>query len=1017
MPSTNTTDKRSTIRWYESLRFSFLSLFLLLLMAFVGLFLVMHLTLGREAAQEQGKQSSLIASKNVATSLRLAIQQFESTAHSLAQQPFLAPTLSEEVMSQRMYHLLTNSPQFDLISGGSFWPQPGTELTQRYPKGIHWRKDVDGTLKKIESGFVAGITGYQNEPWYTGAGFYSENRGFWSAVYADLYTGKSILTYATPLYSGEDLLGVFSLDIPLSSIGKLIPPLSDAVEGYAFLLDRTNQLLSFPDPRLISNQAAIQSGSGLVERVPFLSLGTSIPAYDSLVDNLEVTNASLAALGQKQTKTTQIVRSRVNQGNHPLDAKNIQLIAAMVGDQTGIAQKVELAPTQLTIKDDPVLDETAIATVLHLPDTFWKLIVVTPESQFYLAADHFARVVLNSMLIAAGVVVVVFGLVLNRKILRPIRALLADPKLSDQEEFHLEKKTLRGEMGLLVMEMVRRRRQLRLAKKELALLQQEHKKELFPARALFEQCPTGLALYSTKGVLLDANAAFSHLLGYSTDQLKQAPFWKITPKKYEEQEKHFVEKLKQQHQAGPYEKEFQHQNGHLIPITIRGVLLEKESEQFILISVEDLSRHKADEQRIAEKLEAQFMESQLEHSLDSRPTDKAVTESKANCQFLANMSHEIRTSLNAILGYTQIFSMDEQLSERQLKGINIITESGQHLLQLVNDILDLAKLEAGNLNLVPQTTELLPFLTDIAASAESKAEQKALSFRYDFEEQLPSVVYVDEDRLYQVLTSLVSNAVKLSHRGEVSFFVQVRNSTRETVQLSFEVSSEDIGITESELKNLFSPFEQIGETERRGDTTRLSLAVARQLVRLMGGEIQVHCSLDRNCSFYFSLSLATSDSVEESTPRLVHRPVGYQGNEKRILVVDDVAANRSLLIDMLKPLGFEIREAGDGMKALEEAVSWKPDLILMDLIMPIMGGQEATRLIRVNPESKDIPVLIISATGNPKDEDASFMAGAQRFLSKPFEQEALLQHISDLLELEWSYRTSSIPEGNNQRAD
>ena len=388
--------------------------------------------------------------------------------------------------------------------------------------------------------------------------------------------------------------------------------------------------------------------------------------------------------------------------------------------------------------------------------------------------------------------------------------------------------------------------------------------------------------------------------------------------------------------------------------------------------------------------------------------ERAEAASRAKSSFLANMSHELRTPLNAILGYAQILRRNKALSERAAVGLATIQSSGEHLLTLINDVLDVAKVEAGRLEFAPSLVNLPAFLRVITDIVRVKAEQKSLLFRCELPPQLPAAVRVDEGRLRQILLNLLSNAVKFTDRGEVCLRVLCLTSAEAQSRLRFEIQDTGIGIHPGERERLFQAFELVGAVERRAGGTGLGLAISRQLVRLMGGEIQVDSRPGEGSRFWFDLDLPVETvAVPEPAARAI---VGYAGPRKRLLVVDDVMTNRAMLTDLLEGLGFDVDEASDGAQALERAGARRPDLILMDRVMPLMDGLEATRRLKQHAELAAVPVVIVSASATAEAEALSLAAGADAFRTKPVRQDALLQTIGGLLGLAWKHAAAQEEE-------
>lgn len=379
---------------------------------------------------------------------------------------------------------------------------------------------------------------------------------------------------------------------------------------------------------------------------------------------------------------------------------------------------------------------------------------------------------------------------------------------------------------------------------------------------------------------------------------------------------------------------------------------------------------------------------------------KAEESSRLKSAFLKGMSHELRTPLNAILGYTQVLRHERLLSERQMAGLATIQQSGEHLLSLINNILDLAKIEAGKFELCPDAVDLSAFLLGVADIVRIKAKQKKLSFVFEAAPDLPQAVMVDAQRLRQILLNLLDNAVKFSDWGEVALQVRRLPGGRPQVRLHFEVRDTGIGLSREELSGIFQPFEQFGELARRSAGTGLGLAISRQLAHLMGAEIQVASTPGAGSRFWFELALPLAQAAEAALPR---QPtiVGYAGQRRKVLVADDAAASRAMLNDLLSTLGFEVIEAADGQQALERAQAVLPDLVVMDLMMPVMDGITATRRLRELPGLRQVPVLAVSAGVSPEDRAGALAAGAQAFLPKPLDEESLLASIATHLGLNW----------------
>ncbi|MBP0021479.1 MAG: response regulator [Cyanobacteria bacterium SBLK] len=454
------------------------------------------------------------------------------------------------------------------------------------------------------------------------------------------------------------------------------------------------------------------------------------------------------------------------------------------------------------------------------------------------------------------------------------------------------------------------------------------------------------------------------------------------------------------------------------------------------------------EQRVAERT-AELAESNQQLEIAKEKADAA---NKAKSIFLANMSHELRTPLNAILGFSQILTRSQRLAPEQQENVNVINRSGEYLLTLINNVLNLSKIEAGKTTLNPIDFDLHSLLDEVEQMLYIKAEEKGLQLHFDCADNVPRFIRGDLVKLNQVLINLINNGIKFTREGGISVRIthpsfqspvtgdalrplseaetrplsrqsplaplrkEGKENNQKPTTIHFEIEDTGVGIAPEEIRRIFEAFGQSQSGAAAKEGTGLGLPISRKFVQLMGGDITVQSQLNRGTTFQFDIRVTLAQYREIATRSSRRRAIAIassQPSNYRLLIVDDKSVNRQLLIKLLGPFGFSLKEARDGREALEIWQNWQPHLIWMDLRMPIMDGYESARVIQTTSEGKKTKIIAITASVLEEEKAVVLAAGFADFIRKPFRENDIFQALEKHLEIDFIYQESCISEESN----
>ena len=528
-------------------------------------------------------------------------------------------------------------------------------------------------------------------------------------------------------------------------------------------------------------------------------------------------------------------------------------------------------------------------------------------------------------------------------------------------------------------------------------------------RSVVETAPDAIVLADEGGTIVGWNQGAQHLFGYSRDEILGRPLTWLMPIRHRVSHIKGLERLRAGGSSRLLGKtvviEGLRRDGGEFPIefvlggwsTLTGCYFSA-----VIRDITERKRTEAELDQYRHDLEGRVAERTRELEIAK---DAAESANRAKSVFLSNMSHELRTPLNAILGFAQLMESDPTLAEPHRRELNTIHRSGRHLLALINDVLEISRIEAGRTEIRNEVFDLAEALSAIEEMIRIRAEQRGLAFRIERQGELPRHVHGDAHHLRQILINLLGNAVKYTDRGHISLMLTPLGED----MIRFEVADTGTGIAQEDLPCIFQAFYQTEAGIAKGEGTGLGLTISREFVRLMGGELRVASEPGRGSRFFFTLPLPEEMAPILSTfgkGRIVGLTPGQP--QRRVLVAEDHADNREMICRLLENLGFEVRAVADGRSAVECFRNWRPDFIWMDMRMPVMDGYEATRAIRAMAAEggKEVKIVALTASAFREDRDAILAAGCDDLLAKPIDAARLFRLMGELLGLDYRYAES-----------
>lgn len=522
----------------------------------------------------------------------------------------------------------------------------------------------------------------------------------------------------------------------------------------------------------------------------------------------------------------------------------------------------------------------------------------------------------------------------------------------------------------------------------------------------FRSTPHAITITTmTNGCHIEVNDSFCQMTGYTEEEIIGRTAVELKLWVNQEERGKLFQLLTEEGTVRNFEFNFKTKYEKIRTALLSAEIIEINGQTCVLAVSQDITERK-----------------QVEVALQ-QAKEEAEVANKAKSEFLANMSHELRTPLNAILGFSQLMNRSGSLNPEQQENLSIITRSGEHLLTLINQVLDLSKIEAGHITLNEQNFDFYSLLDDLEDMFCLRAIDKHLQLLFERSPDVPQYVKSDEIKLRQILINLLNNAIKFTQEGGVTLRVavgkgQIDNNRQDAcltdnrdvfftqqITIIFEVEDTGVGISPEELDNLFEAFFQSKSGKASQEGTGLGLAIARQFVKLMGGEITVNSQVGHGSIFKFNIQVSIVDTVDIQIKPQTRRVIALEPNQPyyRILIVDDRWENRHLLLKLLHSFGFELKEASNGVEAIEIWENWHPHLIWMDMRMPVMNGYEATQQIKATTKGQATAIIALTASSLEEERAVILSSGCDDFVRKPFREADIFETISKHLGVRYIY--------------
>ena len=865
--------------WQTNLSVKVVLLFFLISISTTFLILTIEQGVVRKNFFEEKLKTERLIGANIVHKVRERLFNAETLAASLANLGEVE-TLSHENLMVSIPRLLDNEATRDFIAGGGIWPEPYVFDLEKERASLFWGRNSEGKLEFYNDYNEPAGMGYHGEEWYVPSLYAKGGKCYWSQSYVDPYSAEPMVTCTVSMQRQQKYIGAATVDIMLSGLSAHIEEEAKALDGYGFILDRNNRFLTFKDDQMARTNPEGQSATDKTY-IHADDLAKQHPLFAPIAKWVRDINVKMTRDSFANNKQSAAIKADLASRSYQIDDQAAELIASIIAaNPLAMYEEENIIQNYVQKLDtDMFLGEPVFVHIFHMPETYWKVVLVVPQSYVFKPLNK-----LTAQTVAITALILMLGMI---AVFISIQYILVHP-----------------------------------VRKMVDLLKSNRSRD------------------AEDIVYLDESKG---------DELGQIAHW------YNLRTKQFSDT---QHQL-------------LTQLQERNVIERRMHEYTLQLESERMKLKDAKE--------------------------KAEEANYAKSRFLSTMSHELRTPLNAVIGLSEIMMDDSQLVASQYKDLSVINKSANLLLTIIGDILDFSKIEAGDVSLEWKATNLYPFIVDIMELMFLSAQNRKVSLKLDYSEDLHEAYRLDQMRVKQVLINLISNAVKFAPNGDVHVRVFKVGYKGSKDMVRFEVVDNGIGIPQDKQESIFEHFTQADiSTTRKYGGTGLGLAISRRLVHVMHGDIGVVSKEGKGATFWFELPLRSVgvDEVEklQSGSNPANESMRRDEIEKpHALVVEDSEFSQLFIQKALKKLGYTLDIATDGESALEMYEDNNYNIILMDCMMPRMDGYETTRHIRESEEDshQHVPIIALTANAMEGDREKCIDSGMDDYITKPMSMKTI----------------------------